>query len=355
MASNHWATGDDRNFFPRGDEKEFPELPCGIYDIKNSIQGSYFRLRKSQDLSELIRFGDTQVDEAVSEIKSFWTKKSLFNKHNFAFRRGILLYGPPGSGKSCAIKMIIDDVVKMNGIAVMFTDPSLFTSSMEFLREIQTTTPIVVVIEDIDSWLNSYESVITDILDGHGGYEDVVFLATTNNINSISDRIKNRPSRFDKRIYVGPPNLETRREYIANLIGKSDDFKHIEIDVWAKDSENLTFAHLKELFLSVCFFDCDYKSTLDRMMDMTKYESEYNMDSPSSLQALSLQALAINKKISRATKKVKGRYKPYESPNDRISYEKDDSDPFADDVDESIQSVDDDLVSSSSSTKTQEW
>jgi len=322
MQNNHWATGDERNFFPRGDEKEFQALPSGSYDIKSSLQGPYFRLRKAQDLSELIRFKNTQVDEAVAEIKSFWTKKQLFNKHSFPFRRGILLYGPPGSGKSCAIKMIIDDVVKMNGIAIMFCDPGLFSASMEFLREIQKNTPVVVIIEDIDAWLASYESVITDILDGHNGYEDIVFLATTNNINTISDRIKNRPSRFDKRIYVGPPNLETRREYIANLVGKSDDFKSIQIDVWAKDSENLTFAHLKELFLSVCFFDCDYKLTLERMMEMVNYEDEYSMEP-------ALKALAV--KTSRRARKRARQLSLFKDDSMDAEYKEDkvDSDPFA--------------------------
>jgi len=277
MASNHWTTGDERNFFPRGIEHGFSELPAGIYDLKNSLQGLYFRSRKVQDLSELIRFENTQVDEAIAEIKSFWTKKQLFNKYNFPFRRGILLYGPPGSGKSCAIKMIIDDVVKMNGIAIMFCNPGLFSESMDSLRQIQKDTPVVVIIEDIDGWLDSYESTITDMLDGHSGYENIVFLATTNNINILSDRIKNRPSRFDKRINIGPPNLETRKEYISNLINKYDDFKHIQIDVWANDSEGLTFAHIKELFLSVCFFDCDYKLSLEKMIEMTNYNEDYSM------------------------------------------------------------------------------
>jgi hypothetical protein len=314
MKSDHWASVDDRVFFPRSNEREFAELPCGVYDIHSSPHGLYFKLRKEQDLSELIRFSDTQIDEAVAEIKSFWTKKKLFNKHNFPFRRGILLYGPPGSGKSCAIKMIMDDVVKMNGIAVMFCDPDLFNRSMEFLREIQKTTPVVIVIEDIDSWLSDYEATITDILDGHCGYEDIVFLATTNNINSISDRIKNRPSRFDKRIYIGSPNLETRKEYIANLIGKSDDFKSIvQIDTWAKDCENLTFAHMKELFLSVCFFDCDYKLTLERMSEMVNYDEEYSMEP--SLKALAVRAAKRIKKKS-SSKQLMLPIDIYDEPSD---------------------------------------
>jgi len=121
MQNNHWATGDERNFFPRGDEKEFPELPCGIYDIKNSLQGPYFRLRKAQDLSELIRFSNTQVDDAVAEIRSFWTKRDLFVKHNFPFRRGILLYGPPGCHEK-GTKILMYDGTQKNVEDVVVND-----------------------------------------------------------------------------------------------------------------------------------------------------------------------------------------------------------------------------------------
>jgi SpoVK/Ycf46/Vps4 family AAA+-type ATPase len=264
--TQHWATADNRTFFPREETTKFEALPPGIYEIRNSTKGIYFYKRKPQNIAELVRFNDTNIDDAVKEINNFWTKRDLFKRHQFPFKRGILLHGPAGSGKSSAIKMIIEDVVAMNGIAIMFCDPSTFENGMDYFREIQNNTPVVVVIEDIDSWLMHNESEITNILDGHGNFENIVFLATTNYINHLSDRIKNRPSRFDKRIYIGPPNIETREAYL-NKIVSTEEFK-VPIKQWADESEGLTFAHLKELYLSVCFFDADYAETLTRLKDM---------------------------------------------------------------------------------------
>ena len=279
-----WATSNDRTFFPRVLEKEKRELPPGVYTICMSPTGLYFNLNKPVDLSELIRFDDCGIDEAVSEIKDFWTKKSLFERHDFAFRRGILLYGPPGSGKSCAIKMIIQDVINDGGIAIMFTGIEMLNSGMDVLRDIQPETKVVIVMEDLDSWLDrGYEPEITDMLDGHNSYNNIVFLATTNYINNLSDRIKNRPSRFDKRIYVGTPNEKTRREYLINLLSKSDFKDKVNINEWANDSNGLTFAHLKELYLSTCFFGAKYNESLNRLKSMVndddeEVEDEFNKD-----------------------------------------------------------------------------
>ena len=267
----YWSSSDNKNFFPRGNETKFEQLPPGIYSIVHSQIGPFFSQNKIQDLSELLKFKDSKTDDVVNEVKSFWTKKSLFKKHNFPFKRGILLYGPPGGGKSCAIKLIMEDIVNMGGIAIMFDSPSLFSQIMVAFREIQPETPIVVVMEDIDSLLETGETGIVNILDGHLTFENMIFIATTNYFNNLSDRIKNRPSRFDKRIFIGSPSAETRFEYLSNLINKSD-FKNLPIEQWAKDTEGLTFAHLKELYLSIAFFGTEYSETLERLKNMMPEE-----------------------------------------------------------------------------------
>lgn len=295
MKLSYWASADDKSYFPRAEEKKLETLSPGVYEIRNSAIGTFFYKKKDPDTSELLRFDDTKVDEAVQEIRKFWTKKDLFVKHNFPFKRGILLHGPAGAGKSSAIKMIIEDVIKMNGIAVMFCEPSLFESGMEFFREIQRDTPVVVIIEDIDSWTDhGGEADITNILDGHSGLDNMVFLATTNYLDNLSDRIKNRPSRFDKKILIGPPNKQTRLHYLERLISLSD-FKNVSIEKWADDSSGLTFAHLKELYLSVCFFEANYVETLDRLKDMIADDVVYK-NKPSKLNLTSLAKLMSSKK-----------------------------------------------------------
>ncbi|NJO18646.1 MAG: AAA family ATPase [Thioploca sp.] len=60
--------------------------------------------------------------------------------------------------------------------------------------------------EDLESILKSNNpSTVLNILDGVNSFDNIVFLATTNYPEELESRIKNRPSRFDRRFYIGPP------------------------------------------------------------------------------------------------------------------------------------------------------
>jgi SpoVK/Ycf46/Vps4 family AAA+-type ATPase len=268
----HWVTSDNEVFIARPDEKESDKLPPGIYKIKQTMVGVLF-VKTDYKQDELLKFEDTIAQKAVDEIKSFWTKKKLFKRHSFAFKRGILFYGPPGSGKSSTVKIIVNDVINSGGLAIIFSDPELFRSGMDIIRKIQPDTPVVAIMEDIDSLMYNYDnSEILNILDGVTGYDDIVYLATTNYIDKLEGRIKNRPSRFDRRFLVDFPSDKARKQYFEFLIDGNNELPKFSIDCWVKDTKGLSIAHLKELFMSVLFFSSDYSETLNRLKTMTSPE-----------------------------------------------------------------------------------
>lgn len=270
--SNHWASQNNQVFYPREASKKLKKLPPGIYSINNSMQGIYF-YKNEANLGDLVRFEDENINNVLKEITTFWSKKSLFEKHKFPYRRGILLSGPPGSGKSCCLKLIIQEVIDMGGLAINFTEVGMFTAGMNLLRGIESDTPIVVVMEDLDSLLEyNNQSEVLNILDGINGFTNVVYLATTNYIDRLEGRIKNRPSRFDRRFFIDFPNAKSRKLYLEHIIGQSDDFKDIDIDAWVEATQGMTPAHLKELFLSVAFFGNDYEEVIQRLGKMRSVE-----------------------------------------------------------------------------------
>lgn len=82
------------------------------------------------------------------------------------------------SGKSCITQFIMADVVRRGGIVVKFDEPYIFIDGMRTLRSIQPETPVVVIMEDIDSIIEAYhESEVLNILDGVNEVDKVVFLA----------------------------------------------------------------------------------------------------------------------------------------------------------------------------------
>jgi SpoVK/Ycf46/Vps4 family AAA+-type ATPase len=274
---NKWLTGDEIKFVSRPQLIAKETLPPGYYKTY-PVRGEVF-FEKINDMSDdILRFGsDSTIEEAVSEIRSFWDKKDFFKLHNFPFRRGILLHGPPGSGKSCAIKMIVEDITKQRGIAISMTDVESFETGMAEFRKLQPNTNVVVIMEDLDDLLYDYEVEILNMMDGVGGFDGVVFLATTNHLKNLPPRLRNRPSRFDRRFHIGFPSLETRTEYFTHLANQAGIGKE-NIEKFAELSEKLSFAHMKELFVSVMCFGSNVEIVAKRLVEMAQIPDEDDED-----------------------------------------------------------------------------
>jgi SpoVK/Ycf46/Vps4 family AAA+-type ATPase len=89
-------------------------------------------------------------------------------------------------------------------------------------------------------------------------------VATTNNIERIPDRIKDRPSRFDKKYEIKKPNEEDRKLYFETKLLPEDLTKY-NIEKLVKDTKNFTMAHLKEVFISLYILDNEYKEVIERL------------------------------------------------------------------------------------------
>lgn len=273
-----WTTSDGKTFIPASKTAE--KITPGVYEIQHSeAVGIYFQ-KIPVIVQGLLRFPQTNSERVVTEIQKFWERESLFREYKLTYKRGIILWGPPGSGKSCTIQLIMRDVVDRGGIVVKFSYPSLFTDGMRVFREIEPQTPIVVLMEDIDSILKyCNESEVLNILDGVNQIEKAVFLATTNYPEELGERIINRPSRFDKRFKISHPNSESRKMYFEHLIGPDRITQlDIPIDQWVKDTEDFSLAHLKELFIAVVILGDEYQDAIDTLSSMREEQLDSSKD-----------------------------------------------------------------------------
>jgi len=263
-----WTSSDNTVFVPASRTKQ--KLVPGVYQISVSPQIGMFFKKIPVRTEGLLKFPQTNSNKVIDEIKKFWDREDIFRSYDLSYKRGILLYGPPGSGKSCTIQLLMQDVVQRKGVVLLFQDPNLYIEGQRILRQIQPETPVVTIMEDIDSLLEMHnESEILNILDGVNEADKVVFLATTNYPERLGARIVNRPSRFDKRFRIGYPNAESRMMYFEHLIGM-EHIKELGIDLnrWVKDTDELSLAHLKELFVAVVILDDKYEDAIKVLQSM---------------------------------------------------------------------------------------
>jgi Cdc6-like AAA superfamily ATPase len=101
------------NFRPSS--KTINSLPAGLYKALEDTRGMYFG-KESLDMSELIRFPDSIADTVIDEFDTFWTKKDKYLDRGEAHKRGFLLWGPPGGGKTCTVSFIIQDFIKQGNV-----------------------------------------------------------------------------------------------------------------------------------------------------------------------------------------------------------------------------------------------
>lgn len=238
-------------------------LPPGLWDVVVTQSGMYFNLDVVED-RDILRFPDAPIDYIATELERFWSSLSWFTDHGFPHKRGILLHGPPGSGKTSTVQLVVKDVIERGGLVFQFS--KAFTAGYRVFREVEPDRPVVVLMEDLDSIITPQnESDILNILDGIGVMRRVVFLATTNYPEKLPPRLSNRPSRFDRRVLIGHPSDAARRMYLEYISRDSDE---LDINKWVRDTEGFSLAHLKELFIGVLGLENTYASKLKELRDM---------------------------------------------------------------------------------------
>lgn len=249
-------------------DEAIEELPAGQYTIdSNPSMGIHFS-RHPINLDDLLILPDSASEEIIDGIEDFWNKEQRFRDFGFLWKRGVMLFGPAGSGKTSTLQILSQRIIERDGIAVYVNSPGLTAKGLELMRRIEPNRPMVVMIEDIDAMIRDHgESDVLAMLDGELQIDNVVFIATTNYPERLDKRLINRPSRFDVVRKIGMPSAEAREKYLLAKNTRLNNHPE-ELTIWVQKTKDFSVAHLKELIISVEVFGYSVDQATKRLRAM---------------------------------------------------------------------------------------
>lgn len=261
---SQWAVQANGQFVPVG--KTVGRLEPGVYS-PFAIPGIFGVERMSVSSDGIYNLPDMATEEVLKEVEKFWGSEQKYRDHNLLYKRGILLWGPPGSGKTVTVKMLMNELIKREGIVIIVQNVGIALVVLKALRRIEPKRNLITLFEDIDEIINfSGESAVLSMLDGEHNIDNLLQLATTNYPERLGARIVNRPSRFDRRVYVGYPEVPARKSYIEQAT--KNGLSESELNQWVADTKEMSIAHLRELVAAVYCLEQPYQEVLKRLRDM---------------------------------------------------------------------------------------
>jgi len=223
---------------------------------------------------------------------------SLYRHMNAIPPKGILLYGPPGTGKTLLAKAVASES-QANFISVKgpeFLSKWVGESEKavrETFRKARQAAPCVIFLDEVDSIApvrgtasdsGVTERVISQLLtemDGLEALHNVIVIAATNRPDMVDPALL-RPGRFDRLVYIAPPDLEARKEILRIHTKGRPLAEGVDLDKLAPKMENFTGAEIaavanEAVMLAIRDFvlsgeDVDEEKVADVRVDMKYFE-----------------------------------------------------------------------------------
>lgn len=202
-----------------------------------NFMGALFSFRsRDVEVTDIPRIGFKDIGglqeakEELGEVIHYFRNPQIFWQRGATVPKGILLVGPPGNGKTLLAKALAGEC----GLPFLLRSGSDFEDSFvglgarrvrELFRKARSYPQgCIIFIDEIDSIgrkrysaNNHTELTLNQLLnelDGFRPRDNIIIIAATNSIN-VLDKALLRPGRFDRQIYILPPNQKGRRQIIA--------------------------------------------------------------------------------------------------------------------------------------------
>ena len=241
-------------------------MPKGVVKINRS---SNLTILDETASDKKVRITYEEVGGLQTVIKSMREIVELPLRHPELFSRlgvephsGVLLYGPPGCGKTLLAKVLATEsdanMYSINGPEIMNKYYGETEARLrEIFKEAKDNSPSIIFIDEIDAIAPKREEVFGDVekrvvaqllalMDGLTDRGNVVVLGATNRPDSVDPALR-RPGRFDREMEISVPNIDGRIEILQIHTRGMPIAKDVDLKKLASELHGYTGADIKSL------------------------------------------------------------------------------------------------------------
>src|SRR3954469_5568179 len=225
--------------------------------------------------------GVEEAKQELREVVEFLRDPKRFRKLGARVPKGILVHGPPGTGKTLLAKAVANEskatffAQSASSFVEMFAGLGAARIRRLF-RAARKEAPAIVFIDELDAVgatrgndiSGEKDQTLNQLLvelDGFSASDEVVVIAASNLLDKLDPALL-RPGRFDRQIFVAPPDLKGREE-ILKVHSSNKPLKNVDLELIARQTSGLTGADLANICNEAAIFAGRARQDVVRMED----------------------------------------------------------------------------------------